>query len=78
MARLTFEHCQEFADEHGVQIDSIGTRRWEVWHPDVQGVTAEVSSVLELWSEVHDFAEVAKQKEIEIPEKMWDLKIDIV
>lgn len=78
MTRLTFEHVKKFADKMGVQIDETGCRRWEVWHPDVQGITAEVHSVLELWSEVHDFAEMAKQDKIEIPEEMRELTIDIV
>lgn len=76
--RLTFEHVKKFADQMGVQIDEIGYRRWEVWHPDVQGHTMEAGSVLELWSYVHDFAELAKNEEIEIPEEMRELTIDIV
>lgn len=76
--RLTFEYCQRYADGTGAVIEKIGSRHWQVWHPSVQGVTVDVFSVLELYSEIHEFHQLAEKKELEFPEETKGITIDIV
>jgi len=63
MARVTLKTVLYHAEQWGVQVQEIGHRRWEVSHPNVQGMTGEVDNVQDLWSEVYDFARMAGKVE---------------
>lgn len=59
MARLTWNAVQKWADYWEVRIEESGTRQWDVWHSDVQGITGVCKSLEQVWQEVCEFAELA-------------------